>query len=224
MNIELTPVKIKKNPPQKIIHPIPPKNGIGSEEDTLLSVYALRPMAKIKDMNKMFKSDKHILRFKSKLISSVGSDEERNFLISFYCRDDTIMVYELAERNSGRQSCKFMERKKHKNPFTKKFYCEKDFSVGCTLYLNSFIFKCLDNDEYTKKYMKENPEVFTDCNIESITSRLRLASNKYESYESYLVECLKNIDTYGKEYVPKENIVEGLKRYKYLYYIILYNY
>ena len=86
------------------------------------------------------------------------------------------MVYELAERNSGRQSCKFMERKKHKNPFTKKFYFEKDFSVGHTLYLNSFIFKLLDNDDYTKKYMRENPEVFTDCNIDSIVSRLRLNS------------------------------------------------
>jgi hypothetical protein len=212
MNLEVNAVKIKKYPPQKIIHPIPPKNGIGSEEDTLLSVYALRPMAKIKDMNKMFKSDKHILRFKSKLISSVSSDEERNFLISFYCRDDTIMVYELAERNSGRQSSKFMERKKHKNPFTKKFYIEKDFSIGHTLYLNSFIFKLLDNDEYTKKYMRENPEVFTDCNIDSIVSRLRLSNNKYASYEEYLIEYLKNIDAKGEEYVVKESIVDGLKK------------
>lgn len=212
MNLDVTPVKIKKNPPQKIIHPIPPKNGIGSEEDTLLSVHSLRPMAKIKDMNKMFKSDKHILRFNSKLISSVASDEERNFLISFYCRDDTIMVYELAEKNSGRQACKFMERKKHKNPFTKKFYCEKDFSVGCTLYLNSFIFKLLNNDEYTKKYMRENPEVFTDSNIDSIVTRLRLASNKHSTYEEYLVECLKKIDAQGSEYVTRESIVEGFKK------------
>lgn len=212
MNIDLNPVKIKRSPPPKIIHPIPPKNGIGSEEDTLLSVYSLRPMAKIKDMNKMFKSDKHILRFKSKLISSVASDEERNFLISFYCRDDTIMVYELAEKNSGRQACKFMERKKHKNPFTKKFYNEKDFSVGLTLYLNSFIFKLLDNDEYTKKYMRENPEVFTDSNVDSIVSRLRLVSNKHSSYEEFLISCLRNIDPQGNEYVFKESIVEGFKK------------
>ena len=115
----MTPVKIKRNPPQKVIHPIPPHNGIGSEEDSLLSVYSLRPAARIKDMNKMFKSDKHVLRFSCKLISSIAADEERKFLLSVYVRDDTIMVYELADKNSGRIPCKFMERKKHKNPFTK---------------------------------------------------------------------------------------------------------
>jgi hypothetical protein len=212
LNLDVVPVKVKKNPPLKVIHPIPPKNGIGSEEDTLLSVHSLRPKQKIKDMNKMFKSDKHILRFASKLISNVASDEERNFLISFYCRDDTIMVYELAAKNSGRQACIFHQRRMHKNPFTKKFYNEKDFSVGCTMYLNSFIFKLLNNDEYTKKYMRENPEVFTDSNIDSIVSRLRLASNKHASYEEYLVECLKNVDAKGDEYVTRECIVEGFKK------------
>jgi len=38
----------------KIIHPIPNHTtGIGSEEDSLLSVYQLRPIAKITNMNKM---------------------------------------------------------------------------------------------------------------------------------------------------------------------------
>ena len=46
----MTPVKIKKNPPQKVIHPIPPHTGMGSEEDSLLSVYFLRPEAKIKEI------------------------------------------------------------------------------------------------------------------------------------------------------------------------------
>jgi len=208
----MTPVKIKKNPSQKIIHPIPSHTGIGSEEDSLLSVYFLRPVARIKDMNRMFKSDKHVLRFSSKLISSVGADEERKFLISIYVRDDTIMVYELADKNSGRIPCKFMERKKHKNPFTKKYYIEKDFTVGSTIYLNSFIFKLLEADQYTKNYMKDNPEIFTDSDIQAILNRVRLAASKIGDYENFLVQVVKNIDVYNKGFVTKENIIEGLKK------------
>ena len=60
--------------------------------------------------------------------------------------------------------------------------------------------------------MRENPEVFTDSNVDSIVSRLRLVSNKHASYEDYLVECLKNIDAKGEEYVTRESIVEGFKK------------
>ena len=141
----------------KIIHPIPHHTtGIGSEEDSLLSVYHLRPIAKITNMNKMFKSDKHILRFSARLISQIPSDAERNFLISFFARDQTILVFEIAEKNSGRTTAKFMERKNHRNPYTNKYYTEKDFIYGSTIYLNKYIFRLMECDAYTEKYMKVN--------------------------------------------------------------------
>lgn len=93
------------------------------------------------------------MRFSAKLISSVPSDAERNFIISYFCRDDTIQVFELAERNSGRQSNKFMEKQGHQNPFTKQSYKEKEFVVGNTIYLKKYVFRLLEMDEYTKKYM-----------------------------------------------------------------------
>jgi hypothetical protein len=206
------PVKVKKNPAQKVIHPIPPHKGIGSEEDSLLSVYSLRPAQKIKDMNKMFKSDKHVLRFSCKLISSVAADEERKFLISVYVRDDTITVYELADKNSGRIPSKFMERKQHKNPFTKKYYSEKDFTIGSAIYLNSFIFKLNESDEYTKKYMRDNPNVFTDSDMQAILNRMRLAAAKFPSYEDFLVQVVKNVDPTDSGVAAKESISEGLKK------------
>lgn len=208
----MIPIKMRKNPPQKVNHPIPPHNGIGSEEDTLLSVYFLRPVARIQDMNKMFKSDKHTLRFFCKLISSVGADEERKFLLSLYVRDDTIMVYELADKNSGRFPSKFMERKKHKNPITKNYYKEKDFAVGNKIYLNSFIFKLLESDEYTKKYMHDNPEVFSDSNMQIIINRIRTTSNRYSSYEDFLVEIIKTVDPQNQGFILKEALLEGFKK------------
>jgi hypothetical protein len=211
LGIDMQPIKVKRNPPQKIIHPIPPHNKFGSEEDSLLSVYFLRPEAKIKDMNKMFKSDKHILRFNCKMISSIPSDAERRFIVSVFCRDDTVQIYEVAEKNSGRVSSKFMERQKVKNPYTNRYYTEKDFVVGTTIYANKFIFKLVECDEYTKKYMKDNPEVFKDSDLISIVNRLRAAGIKFNSDEAFAVELLKELDPSGNHFVSKDQIASGLK-------------
>lgn len=59
----------------------------------------------------------------------------------------------MAERNSGRLACKFMERQAHQNPFTKEQYNEKAFVVGNTIYLLKYVFRLLEMDEYTKNYM-----------------------------------------------------------------------
>ena len=72
---------------QKVIHPIPPYNGYGSEEDSLLSVFYLNPAGKVHEYyTDKFKRDKHILRFSAKLISPVPSDEERKFIVSDYVK------------------------------------------------------------------------------------------------------------------------------------------
>jgi hypothetical protein len=111
-------------------------------------------------MKKMFKQDMHVLRFESKLISTEPDDEARRFIISFYCGDDTIQVYEVCDKNSGRIGGKFMERKKHTNPVNRSYYNEKDFLLGYTIFLGGFKFQLLKADEYTEKYMEDNPDLF----------------------------------------------------------------
>ena len=208
----MVPIKVKRNPPQKVIHPIPPHTGFGSEEDSLLSVYFLHPENKIKEVTKMFKSDKHILRFKCKLISPIPSDQERHFILSVFCRDDTIQIYEIADKNSGRISSKFIERNKVKNPYSNKYYTEKDFVVGNTIYVNKYIFKLLECDEYTKKYMIDNPEIFKDSDVIAVVGRIKYAGSKEQNIEDYTVKLLKTIDPNSKHWVSKEEIIEGFKK------------
>jgi hypothetical protein len=208
----MVPIKVKRNPPQKVIHPIPSHNGIGSEEDSLLSVYFLHPETKIPKVTRMFKSDKHILRFKCKLISPTPSDMERNFILSVFCRDDTIQIFEIAERNSGRESGRFMERKKVKNPYTTRYYAERDFVVGNTIYVNKYVFKLLDCDEYTKKYMIDNPELFKDSDILAVVNRIRTAGAKERCLEEYTVSLLKTLDPQGRHFIGKDELINGFKR------------
>ena len=211
--VDMNPVKVKRNPPQRVIHPIPPHIGLGSEEDSLLSVFYLNPSGKIHEYyTDNFKRDKHILRFNAKLISPVPSDEERMFIVSFYARDESIQIFEVADRNSGRLSCKFLERKKMKNPFTKKYYTEKDLVVGNTIYLNKYTFRLLECDEYTKKYMRDNAEIFRDSDCSEVIERIKTAGKKYENFEIFLITILKILDPDNKGYITSEEIREGLKK------------
>ena len=211
LGIDMEPIRLKKNPPQQIIHPIPPHNGYGSEEDSLLSVYYLTPVNRIRDMIKMFKQDKHIMRYYSKLISPIPSDAERSFIVSVFCRDDSVQIFEMAGKNSGRESGKFMERQKVKNPYTQKYYSQNDFVKGKNIYVNKYIFRLLECDEYTKKYMIDNPDIFKDSDLDTVVGRIRGGATEFKNIEDYAVEFLKKIDPDSKHYVTVDRIKEAFK-------------
>ena len=200
---------------QKVIHPIPPYNGYGSEEDSLLNVFYLDISNKNKERYiDRFKKDKHILRFSAKMISSNPSNEERAFLISFFCGDETIQIFEIAGKNSGRESGKFLERQRIKNPYTHKYYTEKDFSIGNLIYVNTYIFKLIQSDEYTRKYMECNSDIFIDSNIKNVISRIRIGSNNFGDYQDFLIHLLYVIDPKANNYATKEDIINGFKSCK----------
>lgn len=123
-------VSLKKEDIKRFFQPVPPYNGFGNEDDSLGSVYSLQPKPPRKDINKMYTQDQYILRFECKMISQNREDNNRRFIISFYCGDDTIMVYETADKNSGIWGGKFLERMHHNNPSTGKSFTEIDFQMG----------------------------------------------------------------------------------------------
>lgn len=173
---------------------IPPYMGYGTEEDSMGSVISLQPKPPKFDMKKMFKQDMHILRFNSKLVSTEPDDESRSFIISFYCGDDTIQVYEVCDKNSGRIGGKFMERKKHKNPVTTTYYAEKDFLIGRTVFLGGFKFQLISADEYTEKYMEDNPDCFPESSMLAIIEKIKKPAGRYKDLQTYVIELLKFLD------------------------------
>lgn len=174
---------------------LPPYNGYGIEEDSLGSVYHLQPKPPKIDMQKMFKQDMHILRFEAKLISTEPDDETRRFIISFYCGDDTIQVYEVCDKNSGRVGGKFMERKKHKNPVNQQYYYqEKDFLIGRTIFLGGYKFQLFKADEYTEKYMSDNEDVFPEAGLWQVLSKIKKGASAYNSLQDYAITLLKILD------------------------------
>lgn len=123
----------------------------------------------------------HILRFESKLISTEPDDESRRFIVSFYCGDDTIQVYEVCDKNSGRIGGKFMERKKHRNPISTSYYVERDFLLGHTIFLGGFKFQLLKADEYTEKYMEDNPDIFPQASLNTVVAKIKKGGQAFKS-------------------------------------------
>ena len=95
LGIEQVPLKVGKPSKNLKYEQVPVYNGYGTEEDSLGSVKSLNPKAPRKNEKKIFKNDMHILRFDAKLVSTEPDDENRKFIIAFYCGDDTIQVYEV---------------------------------------------------------------------------------------------------------------------------------
>ena len=167
------PVPLTKGSQTTANFQIPPHNGIGSEEDSLQNCFSLQPKPPRKDLNKMFNMDQYILRFDARMISENREDNNRTFILSFFCGDDSIQVYLVTERNSGVQQGKYLERRKHKNPKTSEYYNENDLQIGNVLTLNNQRFQLLKPDVFSENYMKERPLVFPQIDGAYVLDKLR---------------------------------------------------
>ena len=133
---------------------VPPHNGFGDEIDSLGYVYKLQPDKPKRDFFKYVDNDKKILRFTARFNTRVPEDLDRRFIISFYLADDTISIYEPAQKNSGIIEGKFLERGKYKNvDKNMALLTPTDLPLGGDAKINGYSFHVLSCDEYTQVYL-----------------------------------------------------------------------
>lgn len=138
----------------------PPHNGFGTEEDSLGSFLYLMAKVPKRDFKKLMENDGLNMRFLARFIDPQSEDKNRRFIITYYLNNGTVSIFEKFERNSGFIGGKFMERARLKNPSTGDYYEPTDFFVGAQLTVNQFPFEILEADQFTLKFMENNPEVF----------------------------------------------------------------
>ncbi len=124
------------------------------------------------------------------MISESKDDNDRNFLISFYCGDDTIQIYQNADKNSGIWGGKFSERQKYKKD--DRYLEEKDFQIGGFVKLGPYTFQLLKADDFTIEFMKEHPEIFPEINLNANLDKLKALSSNHKSYDDFLIWVLKS--------------------------------
>ena len=133
---------------------IPPHNGFGDEIDSLGYVFRLIPEKPKKDFFKAVDNEGKILRFTARLNTRVPEDVDRRFIISFFLSDDSISIYEPAQKNSGIMEGKFLERRKYKNvDKNMEFITPTDLPIGGDVKINGYSFHILSSDDYTSKWL-----------------------------------------------------------------------
>ncbi|PAA83009.1 hypothetical protein BOX15_Mlig019168g1 [Macrostomum lignano] len=165
-----------------------PYNGFGSEEDSMANTKGLIPAPPRKNIVQLIDKDKkglesNVLRFLARLVTDKAIDKDRRFIVNFFLSDDSILVFEPPQRNSGFQGGKFLERIKLPKPGHERFstkapeyYQAYDFYVGAVLEINKFKMEILDADEYAYKYMESNPDYFLVANVNRVMEKLRRAA------------------------------------------------
>ena len=66
--------------------------------------------------------ESNVLRFVAKMDTTRPIDMDRRFIVSYFLSDDTILVYEPPQRNSGIIGGKFIERRGIKKPDGVNYY------------------------------------------------------------------------------------------------------
>ena len=141
-------------PRDAVVVQVPPHNGFGDEVDSLGYVYDLIPKKPKIDFFKYVDNDKKILRFTARLNTKVPEDVDRRFIVSFYLADDTISIFEPAQKNSGIIEGPFLERRKYKNVDKGyQFITPSDLAVGGDIKINGFNYHLLGCDDYSSKYL-----------------------------------------------------------------------
>lgn len=143
--------------PAPRVFAIPPHTGIGSEEDSLQSVFTIKVRPLKKDYAKWALNDGVVYRFHARLdvpggaaTGSASLHQQRRFTISVYPADDSLAIYEVAVKNTGFGGGKFLARNRHRKS-DGSFYAAADFKPGAVVSVYGHRFVVLDADKFTRE-------------------------------------------------------------------------
>ncbi|XP_059082013.1 EF-hand domain-containing family member C2-like isoform X1 [Tigriopus californicus] len=166
----------------------PPYNGFGTEPDSLTSCNGLEPRPPQRDFYKFMHKDRdgfesHILRFSARLVENDKVDTTRRFILSYHLSDDTILINQFPDVNSGVPPGRFLLRCRVKKPPEMQdqdlsvdtlFYSSEDLFVGAVLKINEHWFILTEADEYVFNFMEQfdEREKYPHSNIRLILEKL----------------------------------------------------
>jgi hypothetical protein len=142
-------------PRDATVRQIPPHNGFGDEIDSLGYVFKLLPEKPKRDFFKYVDNDKTVLRYIARFNTQVPEDVDRRFIVSFFLADDSISIYEPAQKNSGILEGKFLERRKYKNTDRNdgSFITPTDMPISGDVKINGYSFHIESCDEFSQKWL-----------------------------------------------------------------------
>jgi len=83
--------------------------------------------------------------------------------------------------------------------------------IGESVTLANYKFQLLKADEFTLRFMRENPEIFPECDLTKILDKLKSKSKNFNSHEEYAIQFLKALDKSNRGYIEFVDLYDGLK-------------
>ena len=151
----------------------PPYNGFGDEDDSLGSWKNLVLKPPKKNVKQYIENSGTMMKFTMKLDAADPANEVRRFVLTYYLADDTISIFEPAQRNSGIIGGKFLQRQKAKHSDTGDVLRAEDLFVGAKVSVNHHRFIIFATDEKSLSFMEQNSKKFSHSNINIIMRKLR---------------------------------------------------
>ncbi len=66
-------------------------------------------------------------------------------------------------------------------------------------------------DEYTEKYMEENPDVFPEASVEAIFNKIKAGAAGAATLQEYAISLMKALDTNNDGFVSLTEFCNGLE-------------
>jgi hypothetical protein len=213
----LQPIDVFKEDKVVYVQPKEVKHAfsIGNDEEALMAAKSLVLKPPKKDMKKFVLNDGKLLRYVCKLTDTPEAplksryDAEREFVVTYYLVDDTILIFEPPQRNSGIVGGKFLERQKVKSP-KNKLYKETDLTVGNYFIVYGRAFLVTSADEYTLRHMEENSDKFPESDVNAITAKLKEVASGGALDE--LKSLLINSDYEGAGFTSKQTLIDVVSK------------
>lgn len=180
------------NKPPRTAKNIPPHSGFGSDEDSLQSCIA--PLANTAPPKKRFGENK-VLSFVCKFITKNFEDINRRFVITYFITDNTIKIHEIPVKNSGFVGGVFLARGRFKG-MNGDYITAKDMYIGSTLGLQRHVFKLLESNESTMRWMELHADIIPVANTRWIMDKLRYNPALWEdSKNGNLLQTFLDLDS-----------------------------
>lgn len=153
--LDTRPAPVEKSKRQ----PLPKYLGLGTPEDSLSSMFSLRPRAPIIGEPQ---SDE-ILRYKCRLEGG-KEDAQRRFFMKFNVKHGTMTITEIPIDNSGIMQGRFVSNQRVLKPHTDadlpEFYGPSDLLVDRVILVNCHRFRITEADSSVDDFKKKYPEKF----------------------------------------------------------------
>nr|XP_033339579.1 EF-hand domain-containing protein 1-like [Megalopta genalis] len=159
-------IPLPEEEPKPTVDYVPPPHIIfGTPEDTYTGCFSFTSKPPRKDVVRQLINFPKKLRYSMQMDMVHPEDRDRDFILQYNLSDGTIVVQELAKRNSGRREGCFLKATLVPKPNTGRdnpeYYTPQDFYIGAQINIFNHYFIIVGADLFVYRYMETNPEKFS---------------------------------------------------------------